>query len=44
MSMKLFIQAIEKFVSGNFAVDTIDRFYLTDSGVFVSNAVIADFI
>ena len=35
---------IEKFVSGKFAVDTIDRFYLTDNGVFVSNAVIADFI
>lgn len=35
---------IKKFVSGNIAVDTEDRFYLTDNGVFVSNAVIANFI
>jgi oxygen-independent coproporphyrinogen-3 oxidase len=35
---------IKKFTSGNFAVDTIDRFYLTDNGVFVSNAVITEFI
>ena len=35
---------IKKFVAGNFAVDTKERFYLTDNGVFVSNAVIAEFI
>ena len=35
---------IKKHAVGGFAVNTDERFYLTDKGVFVSNAVIADFI
>lgn len=41
---KKYEKQIKKFTSGDFAVDTIDRFYLTDNGVFVSNAVITEFI
>ena len=35
---------IKKYVDGGFAVNTDERFYLTDKGVFVSNTVIADLI
>lgn len=35
---------IKKYVTGGFAADTAERFYLTDKGAFVSNTVIADFI
>ena len=41
---KKYEKQIKKFTNGNFAVDTNERFYLTDSGVFVSNAVITEFI
>lgn len=34
----------KKYVKGGFAVDTPDRFYLTEKGIFVSNAVITDLI
>ena len=37
-------EQIKTYTDGSFAVNTKDRFYLTDKGVFVSNAVIADFI
>ena len=41
---KKYESQIKKFTSGNFAVDTKDGFFLTDNGVFVSNAVITEFI
>ena len=41
---KKFEKQIKTYADGGFAVNTKDRFYLTDKGIFVSNAVIADFI
>lgn len=39
-----YIKQIKKYENGGFAVNTDERFYLTDNGVFVSNTVISDFI
>ena len=41
---KKYEKQIKTYADGGFAVNTKDRFYLTDKGIFVSNAVIADFI
>lgn len=41
---KKYEKQIKTYADGGFAVNTKDGFYLTDKGIFVSNAVISDFI
>ena len=41
---KKFEKQIKTYVDGGFAVNTDKSFYLSDSGIFVSNTIISDFI